>query len=854
MVLDAAPFIEVGEGQCPRERRRAFKAGICCSCQASLVIVKGSGSQEDSLYVVREPNSPREKDENRLGQIRVALAHKHSRYKDSAFLKLCDTINSVDINDDLRVSRKLMALILGHEEPNSETDAHLKYHIEANEMDLLEDGRKANGRPPNEAFAEYWEELTSLIQKEAIVAEQRRSGAADQQYLPAFEGVEQLRQAAKQALQDRLGEDFKEDMIPSAYWTSLMFMPSMNAKLTRHKHKAILPVELKVQSRTLSIDHEDKHYGNAQLKYAREWALQHREHVQFLSVDDKSKVELGPPGRFPQAVIRQQPVLTLANQPLTAEDHDFSTTQLIPSVLLDMDIPESMNENYTGGQAWVILKCAVFMPSDPWRHMDETLRIMKRSQPDGIPKPLAVIYSDGGPDRSMCRASVQLAMMKLFIDADLDHLVVGRTVPYLSIYNPVERVMSVINRALQGCALQMTLPEGLSEPLFKHCPGVDKIRQICEDYPDGKEEFLRLYAEGLQQPIDIIEERVGSKTFSQKKLRVEPASTRDDVVEQALGFLSIIKNLNPPPDRNVVERIEKALCELKPVSSADVDGLGKAMKDFFNEHVIKTDYTLQFRKVKDGKCVFCSSGLIQKPRTPDFFQSVHPLPAPTPLVVKDGEVVHYKSFKDMYGKRVDGSHVPSLKKRGARSLQGNKARFYMTCATCRKPRVLYGDEALGKDRKNKNLLNTILEFEWYHCGTSFKDLVNLDSKQSRKLFTRLDDIKFGFTDRQVRALLESLANKLAFSEDPRGWTCEDPLEAAYFSSQNLEAAPRDVCLVCGTNDHPRIRGENDHNYKWVARACVDCISSHRTTHKMIHGKRLRSGGGTTGSQVEPEGE
>lgn len=91
-------------------------------------------------------------------------------------------------------------------------------------------------------------------------------------------------------------------------------------------------------------------------------------------------------------------------------------------------------------------KDAVFEPSSALRHSTELYSIL-------IPKignkSVLFVYTDGGPDHRLTFFSVQLTLVALFLNLNLDLLVVGRTAPNHSWRNPVERIMSVINLGLQ---------------------------------------------------------------------------------------------------------------------------------------------------------------------------------------------------------------------------------------------------------------------------------------------------------------------------------------------------------------------------------------------------------------------
>lgn len=61
-------------------------------------------------------------------------------------------------------------------------------------------------------------------------------------------------------------------------------------------------------------------------------------------------------------------VLVGLNERFTVGDHDFSRESIIPSVVLNISIPETASESvYTGRKVTVTLKDAVFQASDAFR-------------------------------------------------------------------------------------------------------------------------------------------------------------------------------------------------------------------------------------------------------------------------------------------------------------------------------------------------------------------------------------------------------------------------------------------------------------------------------------------------------
>jgi hypothetical protein len=67
-----------------------------------------------------------------------------------------------------------------------------------------------------------------------------------------------------------------------------------------------------------------------------------------------------------------------------------------------------------------------------------------------------IFLMDGGPDDDNKHTSFRLGLLALFLELDLDTMVLMRTAPTQSRANHVERVMSVMNLGLQGgCSCAM---------------------------------------------------------------------------------------------------------------------------------------------------------------------------------------------------------------------------------------------------------------------------------------------------------------------------------------------------------------------------------------------------------------
>ena len=65
-----------------------------------------------------------------------------------------------------------------------------------------------------------------------------------------------------------------------------------------------------------------------------------------------------------------------------------------------------------------------------------------------------LLCRDGGGDHNFSKISIQICLRYLFLQLDLDCLIAIRTCPTQSWVNPDERVMYILNYALQHCALE----------------------------------------------------------------------------------------------------------------------------------------------------------------------------------------------------------------------------------------------------------------------------------------------------------------------------------------------------------------------------------------------------------------
>ena len=75
------------------------------------------------------------------------------------------------------------------------------------------------------------------------------------------------------------------------------------------------------------------------------------------------------------------------------------------------------------GRVFVGLKCSIFEPYSPFRHMTEIHKLIQ-ADPSSSSKPILFLYTDEGPDHRITYISVQISLICLFLKLDLDYLVV----------------------------------------------------------------------------------------------------------------------------------------------------------------------------------------------------------------------------------------------------------------------------------------------------------------------------------------------------------------------------------------------------------------------------------------------
>ena len=110
-------------------------------------------------------------------------------------------------------------------------------------------------------------------------------------------------------------------------------------------------------------------------------------------------------------------------------------------------IPKNSKQSFFSGQPSVVLKDRIFQKSSPLRHGAELTKEIENATS------MLLLVTDGGGDHNVTHASVQANLIVTFVILDLDFLFAMRTCPTQSWTNLAERVMSILNIALQNTPL-----------------------------------------------------------------------------------------------------------------------------------------------------------------------------------------------------------------------------------------------------------------------------------------------------------------------------------------------------------------------------------------------------------------
>ena len=655
---------------------------------------------------------------------------------------------------------------------SKDVQQRLSVALDAQDPDIVFDLRHLNeGRQSQ--YDQFWEECRKFIEDQALAAADDRRHGQVVHMAAAISVRDLIEQVAK-----RLPEDCP---IPSESWVRLQFCPKNALYSSAVNYTGKLDIKHMVQARQLSHDHPDGHYAAAIFRYLKEFAAKFRNICSLVCLDDKHMLKVGEPDFPVAAVDRGKRVLVAKDTALSVGDHDFTKVKIVPSVALVVEVPEAVSDSFYNGQVVVTLKEAAFQPSSAIRHSAELLSTLKVCQVNGIISPVLALYTDGGPDHNVTFASVQLSLIALFKRMQLDYLIAVRTCPYQSYKNPVERVMSLVNLALQSVGMMRAQMPDDMERLIKSANSMKTVREAADKASGLKDALLQ----SVQPTKDLLCEFLQRVPLHGKKFKSQPAASDDEIAK----LVEELRDIDP----------EVSLAKNK----AQLAKLPK-FQEFVEHCCVSQHYFFLIKKCGSRECVICGPPTLADEK----FNLLHTFPCPEPA----GE--HYKSFDDVWGKDTSPEHRPSAKRAAANTMsmrtfpasaistRKEKVRLSVLCTECIKPRCIFSESRLANDDLIK--LREALEEVDYVCGSPLL-------QESHPLFAKV----------VVRA----------------GLTCQDDVSAVYFSCKKFP----NVCYACGSEDPEAVPAAIKATSQAANPVCAACAAAGKAVRSRKRGTKRKHG-------------
>jgi hypothetical protein len=381
------------------------------------------------------------------------------------------------------------------------------------ETGLVADLRSLNTGRPLGTYDRFFSKMATVIE-EAICADERRHGVA---HVAPWLSMRDLIAKTTQTCEP-------DTPIPSKSLVRLQFTPRNKYTHTALNFTSRFEVQYKIQRRQLRASHPDMHYCSAQFRYLKELAVINRESCVLFCCDDKAKIPFGEPGHILSTGVRGKQSLVSNSSVLGAEDHDVHHKgALTPSVYLHNANPETSEQSFCRGQVTVVVNDNILQQSSPIRHAAAIIAIMRAKYSNDTMPSMLMKFSDGGTDQRNTLESVKCSLIAIFKLLNLNMLIAARCAPGQSWINPAERVlrvMSLLNIALQNCALERPACSDVVEKLIARCNGMQAVREAAA----SNETMSAEWAASVKTLQDLVASR-----FQRMSLKEEPIVTMEPV-------------------------------------------------------------------------------------------------------------------------------------------------------------------------------------------------------------------------------------------------------------------------------------------------------------------------------------
>ena len=555
--------------------------------------------------------------------------------------------------------------------------------------DLVIDLREHN-HSTSDKFKLFWEQCKAYLQEVTAVHERRHDQVT---YLAAAISVRDLIEQVKKRCPEGTP-------IPSEQWTRLQFWPKNPRTKVASYYQKVIEIKMMVQKRQFRKTHPDSHYAAAVFRYMREYAVRLRDHCLFISLDDKHRIKVGEPGFPVAAAERGKKVIVSLQKEFHVGDHDFTKFSLIPSVAFIIDIPTTIDGSWYDGEVYIGLKDAVFEPSSPLRHLTELYSILVKRI--GIRKAI-FIYTDGGADHRLTFVSVQLALIALFLNLNLDFICAGRTCPYHSWRNPVERIMSTINLGCQCVGLMREEGPAQFEAAIKNANNLGQLRKNAFHFKDEVKTTLN-------QPIELLSDILQRLMLKNKYFKTFESCDDNDIDAFWEILLQVDRSLT------IEDTTKKAIKDKKD------------LQDFLTHCCQIRNYSFCIKKCGADGCKICQPVSMQL----DVFSQLRFLPDP---MINPSSPEHYLSFDAAMQTKTSEKDCPSLQRQKKKTISYSPSvqhvknvNVMVQCEDCLSWRLLFSKKKLTN--LQRRTLEAILDDVSYSCGASFEDIEFPDGLES----------------------------------------------------------------------------------------------------------------------------
>ena len=245
--------------------------------------------------------------------------------------ELLQQSNHRDLTGDASASNDL-----GEAEVNERVEQLLQ--MEPDDSNLIIDLREVKHPERRTKYEAFWNEAEKFLNEDVGLAVDDRRHCQITHLSKAIS----IRDFREQ-VQERCPEG---TLIPCDEWLRLQFWPKNPRFKTAVHYTGRLQVRFMIQARQFRKRHVDEHYTAAIYRYFREFTVQFRDICQMVCLDDKHRMKVGEPGFPVAAAERGRRVLVKVGTSFEVADHDFTKFSLIPSVILQNEVPDDVTGSW----------------------------------------------------------------------------------------------------------------------------------------------------------------------------------------------------------------------------------------------------------------------------------------------------------------------------------------------------------------------------------------------------------------------------------------------------------------------------------------------------------------------------